>query len=77
MAEIIADLRRKCVSLREGSKILGVSEMTFRRILRSGQIKSFRIGGCRSPYRVAIDEIEAFIKRSSYPKTDEDNENMN
>jgi hypothetical protein len=28
-------------------------------------MKWFRLGGRRGPYRVAIDEIEAFIERSS------------
>lgn len=67
MASVIVDLRRRCVSLKEGSQILGVSEMTFRRMLRSGRVKSFRVGGRRGPYRIAIDEIESFIARASEP----------
>ena len=54
------------LSRAEACKRLGVSRETFRKLIKTGELKAHKVGpGRNSPYRISEDEIAAYITRQT------------
>lgn len=54
---------RKAYSTAEVAESLGVSDPTIRRLLKTGELKGFKMGsGAYAPWRVSADALDAYIK---------------
>lgn len=58
------DLSRKFYSPKEVAELFSVTEQTVRDWIKSGELKSTRLGkGSRAPYRVPEAELQAFAMK--------------
>jgi len=49
------------INLAEAAKMLGVANVTIRRMMRSGKLEGFRVG-MKGPWRISIQSIEKLMR---------------
>lgn len=61
LEKLIETMDKKVLSIREAAQILGVSQDTIRRAIKSGSLRAFQINE-RGTYRIPTEEIERFMR---------------
>jgi len=63
------EVEKKYLSVEECATILGCSQMTVRRLVYGGKLKSVNIGvSSRRIHRISIEEFERFVEETATDK---------